>query len=193
MAEDLAEYLSKKQVKVRYLHSEIENLQRTELIRQLRLGEFDVLVGINLLREGLDIPEVSLVAILDANKEGFLRNITSLIQTFGRAARNIDGSVIMYADTMTQSMNLAISETERRRDRQVAYNKKMGIKPASIVKAIPEQTAKLDELKHMSRNDLLKHAIETEDAMKRFAEELDFERAIEFRDKLTKIQKELEK
>jgi len=193
MAEDLAEYLSKKQVKVRYLHSEIENLQRTELIRQLRLGEFDVLVGINLLREGLDIPEVSLVAILDADKEGFLRNITSLIQTFGRAARNIDGSVIMYADTMTQSMNLAISETERRRDRQVAYNKKMGIKPASIVKAIPEQTAKLDELKHMSRNDLLKHAIETEAAMKRFAEELDFERAIEFRDKLTKIQKELGK
>ena len=193
MAEDLAEYLSKKQVKVRYLHSEIENLQRTELIRQLRLGEFDVLVGINLLREGLDIPEVSLVAILDADKEGFLRNITSLIQTFGRASRNIDGSVIMYANTMTQSMKLAISETERRRNKQVAYNKKMGIKPASIVKAIPEQTAKLDELKHMSRNDLLKHAIETEAAMKRFAEELDFERAIEFRDKLTKIQKELGK
>ncbi len=193
MAEDLAEYLSKKQVKVRYLHSEIENLQRTELIRQLRLGEFDVLVGINLLREGLDIPEVSLVAILDADKEGFLRNITSLIQTFGRVARNIDGSVIMYADTMTQSMKLAISETERRRNRQVAYNKKMGIKPATIVKAIPEQTAKLDELKHMSRSDLVKSAIETEAAMKRFAEELDFEHAIEFRDKLAKIQRELGK
>ena len=193
MAEDLAEYLSKKQVKVRYLHSEIENLQRTELIRQLRLGEFDVLVGINLLREGLDIPEVSLVAILDADKEGFLRNITSLIQTFGRAARNIDGSVIMYADTETKSMKLAMLETERRRNKQIAYNKKMGIKPTTIVKAIPAQTAKLDELKHMSSHDLLKYAIETEAAMKRFAEELDFERAIEYRDKLAKIQKEIAK
>lgn len=193
MAEDLAEYLSKKQVKVRYLHSEIENLQRTELIRQLRLGEFDVLVGINLLREGLDIPEVSLVAILDADKEGFLRNITSLIQTFGRAARNIDGSVIMYANTITKSMNLAISETERRRNKQIAYNKKMGITPTTIVKAIPEQTAKFDELKHLSRSDLIKQAIETEAAMKRFAEELDFERAIEYRDKLAKIQKEIGK
>ena len=193
MAEDLAEYLSKKQVKVRYLHSEIENLQRTELIRQLRLGEFDVLVGINLLREGLDIPEVSLVAILDADKEGFLRNITSLIQTFGRAARNIDGSVIMYADTETKSMKLAILETERRRNKQIAYNKKMGIRPTTIVKAIPAQTAKLDELKHLSSHDLLKYAIETEAAMKRFAEELDFERAIEYRDKLAKIQKEIGK
>src|SRR5947209_12613564 len=115
MAEDLAEYLSKRQIRVRYLHSEIENLQRTELIRQLRLGEFDVLVGINLLREGLDIPKVSLVAILDADKECFLRNITSLIQTFGRAARNIDGSVIMYADTITESIKKATMETERRR------------------------------------------------------------------------------
>ena len=193
MAEDLAEYLSKKQVKVRYLHSEIENLQRTELIRQLRLGEFDVLVGINLLREGLDIPEVSLVAILDADKEGFLRNITSLIQTFGRAARNIDGSVIMYADIETKSMKLAMLETQRRRNKQIAYNKKMGIKPTTIVKAIPAQTAKLDELKHMSSHDLLKYAIETEAAMKRFAEELDFERAIEYRDKLAKMQKEIAK
>ncbi len=193
MAEDLAEYLSKKQVKVRYLHSEIENLQRTELIRQLRLGEFDVLVGINLLREGLDIPEVSFVAILDADKEGFLRNITSLIQTFGRAARNIDGSVIMYADTATKSMKLAMLETERRRNRQITYNKNMGIKPTTIVKAIPEQTTKLDELKHMSSHDLVKYAIETEAAMKRFAEELDFEQAIEYRDKLAKIQKELGK
>ncbi|MBI5860468.1 MAG: excinuclease ABC subunit UvrB, partial [Nitrosarchaeum sp.] len=116
MAEDLAEYLSKKQVRVRYMHSEIEGLQRTELIRQLRLGEFDVLVGINLLREGLDIPEVSLVAILDADKEGFLRNFTSLIQTFGRAARNVNGSVIMYADNITKSMSNAIDETKRRKE-----------------------------------------------------------------------------
>ena len=119
MAEDLAEYLAKKEVRVRYLHSEIEGLQRTELIRQLRLGDFDVLVGINLLREGLDIPEVSLVAILDADKEGFLRNFTSLIQTFGRAARNVDGSVIMYADNITKSMKYAIEETARRRSKQI--------------------------------------------------------------------------
>jgi len=193
MAEDLAEYLSKKQIKVRYLHSEIENLQRTELIRQLRLGEFDVLVGINLLREGLDIPEVALVAILDADKEGFLRNATSLIQTFGRAARNIDGAVIMYADSITQSMKHAMLETERRRKKQIAYNKKMGITPSTIVKAIPEQITTLDEIKHLSRHDLIKEAIETEATMKRFAEELDFERAIEYREKLAQIQKELRK
>jgi excinuclease ABC subunit B len=191
MAEDLAEYLSKNKVKVRYLHSEIENLQRTEIIRQLRLGEFDVLVGINLLREGLDIPEVSLVAILDADKEGFLRNITSLIQTFGRAARNVDGSVIMYASKVTQSMRLAMTETERRRNRQIEYNKKMGITPATIVKAIPEQTTVLEETKHMSRHDLQTLAIEIEATMKRYAEELDFENAIEYRDKLTKIQRQL--
>ncbi|HJT10933.1 MAG TPA: excinuclease ABC subunit UvrB [Candidatus Nitrosotalea sp.] len=193
MAEDLAEYLSKHKVKVRYLHSEIENLQRTELIRLLRLGEFDVIVGINLLREGLDIPEVSLVAILDADKEGFLRNITSLIQTFGRAARNVDGKVIMYANNITQSMKLAMLETERRRKKQVEYNKKMKITPTTIVKAIPQQTIQLDETKHMSRHDLEVFAIELESSMKRFAEELDFEHAIEYRDKLTKIQKELAK
>lgn len=193
MAEDLAEYLSKHKIRVRYLHSEIENLQRTELIRLLRLGEFDVMVGINLLREGLDIPEVSLVAILDADKEGFLRNITSLIQTFGRAARNVDGSVIMYADTVTESMKLAILETERRRKKQTEYNKKMGVTPTTIIKAIPKQTVQLDETKHMSHHDLEVYAIELESSMKRFAEELDFERAIEYRDKLSKIQKELAK
>ncbi len=191
MAEDLAEYLSKNRVKVRYLHSEIENLQRTEIIRQLRLGEFDVLVGINLLREGLDIPEVSLVAILDADKEGFLRNITSLIQTFGRAARNVNGAVIMYADKITQSMKLAISETERRRAKQIEYNKKMGITPTTIIKAIPQQTIVLDETRHMSKHDLQTLAIEIETSMKRYAEELDFERAIEYRDKLAKIQRQL--
>ncbi|HEY1248735.1 MAG TPA: helicase-related protein, partial [Nitrososphaera sp.] len=127
----------------RYLHSEIEGLERTELIRQLRLGEFDTLVGINLLREGLDIPEVSLVAILDADKEGFLRNSTSLIQTFGRAARNLDGTVIMYSDHVTQSMERAMEETDRRRRKQLEYNKKYGITPKTIVKPIAERIGEM--------------------------------------------------
>jgi len=193
MAEDLAEYLSKKQIKVRYLHSEIEGLQRTELIRQLRLGEFDVLVGINLLREGLDIPEVSFVAILDADKEGFLRNTTSLIQTFGRAARNVEGAVIMYADIMTQSMKTAISETNRRRKKQLEYNKERNITPKTIIKSIPAQVATLDDIKHKSGHDLVKEMIEIESEMKKFAENLDFERAIECREKIRRVQKELEK
>lgn len=193
MAEDLAEYLSKKQIKVRYLHSEIEGLQRTELIRQLRLGEFDVLVGINLLREGLDIPEVSLVAILDADKEGFLRNTTSLIQTFGRAARNAEGAVIMYADSITQSMKTAISETNRRRKKQLEYNKVRNITPKTIIKSIPAQVATLDDIKHKSGHDLTKEMIELEAEMKKFAENLDFERAIECREKIRRMQKELEK
>ena len=199
MAEDLAEYLAKNNVKVRYLHSEIEGLERTELIRQLRLGEFDVLVGINLLREGLDIPEVSLVAILDADKEGFLRNTTSLIQTFGRAARNIDGAVIMYADHITESIKNALLETERRRNKQLRYNKDNGIIPKSIVKPIPNKNAThsltdIDisaNIKSMAKSDLAKLAVETEATMKRFAEELDFEKAIEFRENLTKIKKAL--
>jgi len=193
MAEDLAEYLSKKQIRVRYLHSEIEGLQRTELIRQLRLGEFDVLVGINLLREGLDIPEVSFVAILDADKEGFLRNTTSLIQTFGRAARNVEGAVIMYADIMTQSMKTAISETNRRRKKQLEYNKERNITPKTIIKSIPAQVATLDDIKHKSGHDLVEEMIETEAEMKKFAENLDFERAIECREKIRRVQKELEK
>src|SRR3990172_623127 len=191
MAEDLAEYLSKKDVKVRYMHSEIEGLQRTELIRQLRLGEFDVLVGINLLREGLDIPEVSLVAILDADKEGFLRNNTSLIQTFGRAARNIDGAVIMYADSITKSMNAAMFETERRRAKQLEYNKKLGITPKTIIKSIPVQEATLDDIKHKSTSDLTRDAIDIEASMKKYSEELDFERAIECRDRIKRLEKEI--
>ena len=193
MAEDLAEYLSKKEIRVRYLHSEIEGLQRTELIRQLRLGEFDVLVGINLLREGLDIPEVSLVAILDADKEGFLRNNTSLIQTFGRAARNSEGKVIMYADNITKSMKSAISETDRRRQKQIEYNEKNKIIPKTIIKSIPEQETELDEIKNKSKTDLGKQKIEIEIKMKTFAEDLDFENAIKCRDKIKRIEKELQK
>ena len=193
MAEDLADYLSKKEVRVRYLHSEIEGLQRTELIRQLRLGEFDVLVGINLLREGLDIPEVSLVAILDADKEGFLRNNTSLIQTFGRAARNSQGKVIMYADNITKSMKSAIAETERRREKQIEYNNENKITPKTIIKSIPEQETELDDIKNKSKTDLGKQKIEIETQMKVFAEDLDFENAIKCRDKIKRIEKELQK
>jgi excinuclease ABC subunit B len=193
MAEDLAEFLAKSDVKVRYMHSEIEGIERTELIRQLRLGEFDVLVGINLLREGLDIPEVALVAILDADKEGFLRNDTSLIQTFGRAARNIDGAVIMYADQVTRSIIAAIAETDRRRETQIRYNKDNAISPKSVVKSIPERTTDnrvlLLNTKSLTKSDLIKLSLETEASMKKFAEELDFEKAIEFREKLSTIKK----
>ena len=200
MAEDLAEYLAKNGIRVRYLHSEIEGLERTELIRQLRIGEFDVLVGINLLREGLDIPEVSLVAILDADKEGFLRNTTSLIQTFGRAARNIKGSVIMFADNTTDSMKKAIAETERRREKQIRYNNKFKITPRSVTKPIPEsvqdiygneRSSNIETIKSMTRSDLLRLAVETESTMKKFADDLDFENAIKYRQKLIRIQKAL--
>jgi len=191
MAEDLAEYLSKKQVRVRYMHSEIEGLQRTEIIRQLRLGEFDVLVGINLLREGLDIPEVSLVAILDADKEGFLRNFTSLIQTFGRAARNVNGSVIMYADRITDSMRRAMDETKRRQEKQMLYNKEHNIIPQTIIKSVPEQVTTLDESKLKSIHDLTADMIDLEAQMKKYSEELDFERAIECRDRIKRLEREI--
>ncbi|HEX5187618.1 MAG TPA: excinuclease ABC subunit UvrB [Nitrososphaeraceae archaeon] len=194
MAEDLAEFLSKKNIKVRYLHAEIDGLERTELIRQLRLGEFDVLVGINLLREGLDIPEVSLVVILDADKEGFLRNTTSLIQTFGRAARHIDGRVIMYADKITESMKTAIKETNRRRNKQIEFNTIHGIKPVSISKPITttdNDSVQYETFKSMSKNDLRKLSVETEALMKNYAEDLEFEKAIKLRDKLRKINQEI--
>ena len=191
MAEDLADYLSKNDIRVRYLHSEIQNLERTELIRQLRLGKFDVLVGINLLREGLDIPEVSMVAIMDADKEGFLRNFTSLIQTFGRAARNIDGTVILYANHVTKSMSSAVAESNRRRSKQIQYNLANKISPKSVIKPVAEngngEVNFMASLKSMSRTDLIKLASDTEGHMKKFAEDLDFEMAIETREKLSKI------
>ncbi len=199
MAEDLAEFLARKEIKVRYMHSEIDGLQRTDLLRRLRLQEFDVLVGINLLREGLDIPEVSLVAILDADKEGFLRNATSLIQTFGRAARNIDGTVIMYADKITKSMESAISETDRRRAKQIEFNSKHGIVPQSIIRAIPIPVDEIVEAKDyaisnttsMTKTELTKLSIEIEATMTKYAEDLDFENAINYRDKLNRIKQTL--
>lgn len=192
MAEDLAEYLAKKGIKVRYMHSEIDGLERTELIRQLRIGEFDVMIGINLLREGLDIPEVSLVAILDADKEGFLRNTTSLIQTFGRAARNVNGNVIMYSDQMTKSMQYAIMETERRRQKQIRYNKDHRIVPKTIVKPIAKRDDYLGidvEIKSMPVKELTRLAIDIETNMKKYAEDLNFEKAIDLRNQLAKIRK----
>jgi excinuclease ABC subunit B len=193
MSEDLADFLTKKNVRVRYIHSEIKGLNRTELLRQLRIGEFDVLVGVNLLREGLDLPEVSLVAILDADKEGFLRNSTSLVQTFGRAARNIDGRVILYAEKVTDSMKRAIGESDRRREKQVEYNTRNNIIPKSIMKPITSsQNDSIDvNIKSMSRSDLTKLARNTEDQMIKNADDLNFERAIELRSKLYKIKKAL--
>ncbi len=193
MAEDLAEYLSVRGIRVRYLHSEIDGLQRTEIIRQLRLGEFDVLVGINLLREGLDIPEVSLVAILDADKEGFLRNATSLIQTFGRAARNENGAVIMYADKTTESMKTAMRETERRRNKQTTYNAEHGITPRTITKAIPEDpSGSTDISSTKSTHDIHTELAELESKMEEYSHALDFESAIKCRDTIKKLMSELE-
>src|SRR6202000_1005191 len=150
MSEDLAEYYGEVGVKCRYLHSEIETLERVRILRDLRRGEFDVLIGINLLREGLDLPEVSLVAILDADKEGYLRSATSLIQTIGRCARHISGRAILYADTRTGSMNQAIAETARRRDKQMAYNKENNITPESIVKSVDMELARIVEADYVS-------------------------------------------
>ena len=191
MAEDMADYLSRNGIRVRYIHSEINGLERTELLRQLRAGEFDVLVGINLLREGLDLPEVSLVAILDADKEGFLRNYTSLIQTFGRAARNIDGKVILYSNSVTKSIQEAMMETKRRRKRQIEYNLENKIEPKSILKPLPQKNSDISNLevnlKTMTRNDLIELSTSIETQMNKFAEELEFEKAIEHRQHLKKV------
>lgn len=188
MAEDLTDYLKNIGIKVRYMHSEIKTIERTEIIRDLRIGEFDVLVGINLLREGLDLPEVSLIAILDADKEGFLRSETSLIQTIGRAARNAEGQVIMYANTVTGSMQRAIDETERRRSLQTAYNKKHGIVPQTIhkdIRDIIEATQTVEE--QIKPEDSRAVIADLTAQMMQAAENLDFERAAQIRDRIKKL------
>jgi excinuclease ABC subunit B len=205
MAEDLTAYMKELDVRVRYLHSDIVTMERMKIIRSLRLGEFDVLVGINLLREGLDLPEVSLVAILDADKEGFLRSETSLIQTMGRAARHVEGKVIMYADHITDSMKRAISETNRRRKIQVDYNEKYGIEPKTIMKAIheiieattaAEESAKYgikQDIDYMRKDDILRLISALEEEMKDCARAMQYERAAELRDKIIELRRKLKK
>ncbi|HBA91042.1 MAG TPA: excinuclease ABC subunit B, partial [Anaerolineaceae bacterium] len=204
MSEDLADYLMELGIKVHYLHSEVETLERIGILRDLRMGVFDVVVGINLLREGLDLPEVSLVAILDADKEGFLRSGTALIQTIGRAARHIHGTVIMYADRITDSMRYAIDETNRRRAKQEAYNQEHGIEPVSIFKAIHDLTDRLSvptpsgvaegrarysadgkkEFVPIPKNELKRIINEMEKEMKQAAKDLEFEKAALLRDQI---------
>ena len=206
MSEDLTDYLLEYGVRVRYLHSEVDTLERIQIIRELRLGEFDVLVGVNLLREGLDLPEVSLVAILDADKEGFLRGETSLIQTIGRAARNIKGQVIMYADKETAAMRTAISETDRRREIQVAYNLEHGITPANIQKGVSDigdflaQESKVPGRKSrrksaleegMTAEEISRTLVELEEEMLAAAEDLRFEYAAKLRDEIKALRREL--
>jgi len=207
MAEDLTDYLAEHGVKVRYLHSDIDTVERVEIIRDLRLGEFDVLVGINLLREGLDLPEVSLVAILDADKEGFLRSERSLIQTIGRAARHINGKAILYADKVTDSMRRAIGETERRRNKQIAYNKRRGITPVGVVKGVRDMIEGVYDAQEaqqqlkaaqagaayeaMSEKDLAREIKRVEKGMLDAARNLEFERAAELRDELKQLKQRL--
>ncbi|WP_290789385.1 helicase-related protein, partial [Halomonas sp.] len=207
MSEDLTEYLDEHGVRVRYLHSDIDTVERVEIIRDLRLGKFDVLVGINLLREGLDIPEVSLVAILDADKEGFLRNERSLIQTMGRAARNAHGKAILYGDRVTDSMRRAMEETDRRRAKQVAHNEEHGITPTTVTRSVadileaaqaPGRKGRRGERKvaekeaiydpaEMSPTELIRETTRVEDAMFEAAQNLEFEEAARLRDRLHKL------
>ena len=202
MAEDLADYLREMGIKVQYLHSEVDTFERVEILQDLRSGIYDVVVGINLLREGLDLPEVTLVAILDADKEGFLRSETALIQIIGRAARHAEGRVIMYADRVTDSMQRAIDETNRRRALQEAYNEEHGITPQTIVKAqremLPQQeredereTAVSEPTPIYSGDDLLAHLDELEAEMKTAAQNLEFEKAAALRDEIVKLKREL--
>ena len=202
MAEDLTDYLREAGVRTRYLHSDIETMERIEIIRDLRLGVFDVLVGVNLLREGLDLPEVAFIGILDADKEGYLRGFRSLIQTIGRASRNLDGHVVMYADRVSDAMRRAIAETDRRRAIQVAFNDAHGITPQTIVKAVYQMETHREELSTVAAtfqeqaglppDELLRLAKDVEKEMKRAARDLEFERAAELRDRLTEIRRRLE-
>ena len=187
LAEELSEYLAEKEIKTRYLHSEIGTLERTEIIRELRLGKFDVIVGINLLREGLDIPEVGFIGILDADKEGFLRDARSLIQIIGRAARNVNSSVVLYADNLTNSIKKALEETNRRRDIQLKFNRKHNIIPTTIVKPIKEKLVDIKDTKHIPKKDIPKIIVDLEIEMRKAADNLDFERAIFLRDKLNAL------
>ncbi len=191
LAEELADYLSGEGIKTRYLHSEIDTIERTEIIRELRLGKFDVLVGINLLREGLDIPEVGFVGILDADKEGFLRNDKSLIQTIGRAARNVDSRVVLYADTMTESIKTALEETERRRKLQIEFNKKNNITPATIIKPIKEKQVEIKDVKSVPKAEIPNMIIELTKEMEIASENLEFEKAIAFRDRIKKLEERM--
>jgi excinuclease ABC subunit B len=201
MAEDLSDYLLELGIKVHYLHSEVHTLERVEILRDLRLGQYDVVVGINLLREGLDLPEVSLVAILDADKQGFLRSETALIQTIGRAARHVGGEVIMYADGVTQAMQRAIEETNRRRQVQNAYNEEHGIVPETIVKevydltdrvrAVAEERAEYQVGQTLPKHELTRLIKELEKQMKQAAEGLEFEKAALLRDQIFELRQNL--
>lgn len=191
LAEELSEYLAEQGIKTRYLHSEIDTLERSEIIRELRLGRFDVLVGINLLREGIDIPEVGFIGILDADKEGFLRDERSLIQIIGRAARNVNSKVVLYADVVTDSISRALAETNRRRTVQLQYNAQHGITPTTIIKPIKEKVVEIKDTKHIPRKEIPAIIVNLELEMRNAADELDFEKAIALRDRIKKLRQSM--